>query len=101
MPGKTVNSLETRKRLLIAESEVNRVLLTRDYQALTGNIHEIGQPLRNIGLLASSATALLSVLKVFRDRPSEPAERKKFWSFTNLLRLGIAFWFSLRRKSHE
>jgi len=99
-----LNALEARKQLLIAESEVNRVLLVRDYQALADCAREASQPLKNLGLLASSATPLLALLKILPsgnhngNGHSSERSRSGFFSPMNLIRLALGIWSGFRRE---
>ena len=50
-----INPLESRKRLLIAESELNRAQLVGDVAALTAEIHTLAERAKSFGSVASSA----------------------------------------------
>ena len=38
-----MNALESRKQLLIAESELNRTHLVREWQTMAGDVHELAE----------------------------------------------------------
>jgi hypothetical protein len=107
MLQRELNALEARKRLLIAESEINRTLLQREYRELADRIREAGQPMKNLGLLAASATPLLVLLKVLpsgshngHGSGANDHPRPRFFSPLNLLRFGLGLWTGLH-KSRE
>ena len=70
MFGKTssLKTLETRKQLLLAESEVNRIELLRDLGSLKDEIVRVKKQVRTIGSIASSAALLATALSMFRRR---------------------------------
>lgn len=92
MFDKKLTSLELRKQLLVAESEVNRTLLVVEYQNLAGHIRAATQPVR---YLTSLVSALLALSNAVRERKSVAAGPKRFWSSAFLFRLGLALWKSL------
>jgi hypothetical protein len=100
MSERKLSVLESRKRLLVAESELNRALLRRDVQALKAGLLEAAEPLRRLGSLASSAALLLTLFKVFRGHRSEQAGNGApgSWFTGDLLQMGLAFWEGMRGK---
>jgi hypothetical protein len=93
---KKLSSLESRKRLLVAESEINRTLFVSEYQTLAGGIDDVIQPLRTLGSLAASAASLFAVFKVFRNRNSGSDAPKRSNLFVSLFRMALAIWTGLR-----
>lgn len=71
-----MNPLESGKRLLIAESGLNRVQLLGDWVALTAGIHRITGRARSSGSIASFAAVLVVGLAAFRRGKSGAAEVK-------------------------
>lgn len=63
-----LNQLELRKQLLIAESEVNRTLLAREYEDMVGNVREVARPLRRFRVWLATAGWILSVIRFFKSR---------------------------------
>ena len=93
---KGLTHLEMRKRMLIAESDINRTLFGRELDALTVSLKEGVKPIKSLGLLASGAAGLVGLFKIFRGKsPAEPA--KKF-SWLSLLRWGVTVWLGMRAK---
>jgi hypothetical protein len=76
-----MNPLESRKQLLIAESELNRAQLVADLAALTAGVRAITDRARSFGSIASSAAVLVAGLAAFRRRYATgvfPANRVKW-----------------------
>ena len=71
-----MNPLTSRKQLLIAESELNRAHLVRDWQSMDHDIHALAQQVKSAGSIASIAISLLSWLQ--RPKPA-PAAEKPSW----------------------
>jgi hypothetical protein len=61
-----VNQLETRKELLIAESELNRVGLTGDIAAMVTGLSALTERAKTYGSIASVATAVVAGVSAFR-----------------------------------
>ena len=71
-----LNPLESRKQLLIAESELNRAQLVGDMAALAQDVRTLADRARFFGSIASSATSLIAGLASFRRTRSAPADKK-------------------------
>jgi hypothetical protein len=69
--------LETRRQLLLAESEVNRIELLREFDALKTafktETEKVKTQVRTFGSIASSAALLAAGISLFR-RGAKPAE---------------------------
>ncbi len=74
-----MNPLESRKQLLIAESELNRAQLAEDWRTLAGEVHVLTQKAKTIGGLASGATLLASLLFLRRKKSAPSAETSPWW----------------------
>jgi len=61
-----MKTLQSRKQLLIAESDINRLLLAQDYKALTADVRNASRHIRRLAGLASLASAGMSLFKMFR-----------------------------------
>jgi hypothetical protein len=92
-----MNALESRKQLLIAESELNRTHLVREWQTMAGDVHELA---RKAGTLSAIAAAglLVTGLSSFRSKPSAPAAEIKSWWQTILKGAGVvsSLWLEFR-----
>jgi hypothetical protein len=74
-----LNPLESRKQLLIAESELNRAQLVQEWQALADGVRSVADRACTISSLASTAISLIASLASFRRARSAPADEKSSW----------------------
>ena len=93
--------LESRKQLLIVESELNRVQLAADAAALKADVRTVLGRAKSFSTIASSAAMLLSALSAFRRRPSAQAAEggaKRSWLQILLRGAGLlsSIWLALR-----
>jgi hypothetical protein len=90
--------LESRKQLLIAESELNRAQLVQDWQTMAGEARSLAHQARTISSLASAAASLVGSLLSLRRRISAPAAEKPPWWQTILKGAGLVatLWQSFR-----
>ncbi len=105
MSGKNLQltPLETRKQLLLIESELNRVQLVNELRDLKTEINHVREQFHAIGSLASSATKLATTFSAIGDafthRDSDKKEKSSWFStLFNGLKTGAAIWGTL--KSH-
>jgi len=105
MSGKNprLTPLESRKQLLIAESELNRDQLLQEWAALTAGVRTLTHRAKSFRSIASSAAVLVAGLAAFRQGKPGGADVKPSW-FQSLLRgagmvssLGLA----LRSQRHH
>jgi hypothetical protein len=83
-----MNSLASRKQLLIAESDLNRAQLGEDWHMMVGEVHSLAQKAKTIGGYASAATVLASLL-FLRTKKSAPTAPKSSWWQTALKGTGV------------
>ncbi len=74
-----MNPLESRKKLLLAESELNRAQLAQEWHTLTGDVHALTESAKTIGFIASAAASLVAGISVFGQNKSAPAAKKTSW----------------------
>ena len=102
MPGKTshLSPLESRKQLLVAESELNRAGLTDEWQAMAHGVREFAHRAKNIAAWASSAALVVAGVTALRRRPPAPGTTKSSWlqKILNGARLASTLWFSFRAR---
>jgi hypothetical protein len=95
-----MSSLESRKQLLVAESDLNRARLVEDLAALNAEVRALTDRARSFESIASSAAVLVSGLAAFR--PGKPAElsTKPSWLRTFLKGAGFAsnLWLAFRSR---
>ena len=101
MPGKStqLKSLETRKQLLLIESELNRVQLLKELDEFKIEICHLKQQAGEISSLVSSATKLVSTVSAIgRAFSHEDEGGKGSWMSTLLkgAKIGTSLWLLLR-----
>ena len=93
-----LNPLESRKHLLLAESELNRAQLVVDMAALSADVSALTDRAKSLGSLASSAAMLVAGLAAFRRSKPPEADAKPSW-FKRILRgagLVSSLWLAFR-----
>jgi hypothetical protein len=100
MSGKNshMNPLESRKQLLIAESELNRAQLVQEWQTMADEVHSLTIQARTINSIVSAAASLIAGLASFRRKKSAPVAEKTSWWQTILkgTQLAGSFWSEFR-----
>ena len=96
-----MNPLESRKQLLIAESELNRAQLAHECQTMVDEVHALANRARTITTFASAAAALVTSLASFRRHRPAPATEKSSWLQTILRGAGTvtSLWSVFRARS--
>ena len=74
-----MSSLEMRKRLLLVESEMNRLQMAGDLAALKPGFADIARRLRSVTRITSAAAILLAGLAVFPRTKTAPDATKPSW----------------------
>ena len=102
MSGRTlrVNPLESRKKLLIAESEINRVQLQEEWQAMTDGIRGLTDRVKSVGSLASATALLVAGVCALRRGKSVDTDGKPSWIQTALkgAQLAGSLWLAFRAR---
>jgi hypothetical protein len=93
--GSLVTPLESRKRLLIAESEINRAHLVGDMAALTAGVRSLTGRARSFGSIASSTAVLVAALAAFHRRKTPDTGAKPSWLQSILKGAGVLSTLSL------
>jgi hypothetical protein len=96
-----VNPLESRKQLLIAESELNRAQLAQECVALKAGVLMLTARAKSIGAVSSAAALLLAGLAAFRRGRRGNARAKPSW-FHRVLKGAQAagsIWLAFRSRS--
>jgi hypothetical protein len=93
-----MNSLESRKQILIAESELNRAQLVGDMAVLTADIRTLTDRAKSFGSIASSAAMLVAGLAAFQRGKPVDADAKPSWLRTILKGTGLisTLWLVFR-----
>jgi hypothetical protein len=98
-----LNPLESRKQLLIAESELNRAQMAGDMAALTAGVRTFTDRAKSFGSIASSAAVLVAGLAAFRRNKPAGADAKPSWRRTILKGAGLisTFWLAFRSQGRD
>jgi hypothetical protein len=98
-----LNLLEARKRLLIAESELNRAQLVGDMVALAADVRALADRAKFFGSIASSVTSLMAGLASLRRKRSAPAGKKPSWweTLLNGAQLAGSLWSEFRAQGRN
>jgi len=93
-----MNPLESRKRLLVAESELNRAQLTQEWGAMAAGIRTLTDRAKSFGSIASAVGLLVAGLAAFRRGQRAPADPKLSWLQTILKGAGLVstIWLAFR-----
>jgi len=90
--------LETRKRILLLESELNRNQLLGDLQDATVGLHAQVERFRSLRKAASSAAVWVASMTAFRASPSLHPGHKSSWLQSILLaaRVSVTLWAAMK-----
>jgi hypothetical protein len=98
-----MNPLESRKQLLLAESELNRAHLMQEWRTMADGVRSLANRAGSIRSIALAAVSLISGLMTLRRTSSAPVGGKRSWWQTLLKGAQLAGWlwseFSPRPKS--
>jgi hypothetical protein len=97
-----MNPLETRKQLLIAESELNRAQLVQEWQMVADDAQALARKARIIGSWVSIAASLVAGLAFLRRKKSAHAVEKPSRLQTILKGAGLVstIWRLFRSQGH-
>jgi hypothetical protein len=95
-----MSPLQSRKKLLIAESDLNRAQLIQDWRTIVDDVQTLTKQARTIGSIASGAMALISGLSWFSREKSAPIAEKSSWLQTILKAAQLAglLWSEFRQR---
>jgi hypothetical protein len=98
-----ISPLQSRKQLLLAESELNRAQMAGDMAALKADVRALTARARIIGLIVSSAAALVAGLAASRRKQSAPAGEKPSWLQTILKGAALlsSLWLAFRPQARD
>ena len=98
-----MNTLATRKQLLLAESELNRSQLVREMADLRAGIRTLTGRAQSLTSIVSSVAALVSALAAFRHSKPAHADAKPSWPQTILKGAGLisTLWLAFRSQEGD
>lgn len=93
-----MNSIESRKKLLVAESELNREQLIQEWRIIAGEVHSLAHQARSIRSLADGAASLVVGLASLRPKKQATGMEKSSWMQTILNGAGLVsnLWLNLK-----
>ena len=96
-----LKTLETRKQEIVAQSDVNRIELLKDWETLKTELQRVKKQLRAAGSIASSAVVLAAAASVLRRKhePPKPEDHPKVpWvaAALNGAKVGASLFIKLR-----
>ncbi|MDR3460352.1 MAG: hypothetical protein P4N60_23220 [Verrucomicrobiae bacterium] len=93
-----MNPLASRKKLLIAESDLNRAQLAQEWQAMSADAHALAYRAGTLRSLATMALTLAASLVSLRQKSAAPAAEKTSWLQTILkgAQLAGSLWSEFR-----
>jgi hypothetical protein len=99
---KSLSPLETRKRLLIAESEINRAQLLEDGRIVMSGVRQATDKARSLRSLAS-ITGLAAGFLALRSKTKDSAGGKFSWFRTAIksVKTVLPLWLAFRGRSQK
>ena len=96
-----VTPLVSRKQLLIAESEINRVRMQEEWQAMADGVRSLADRAKSLGSIASAAAMLVTGVAAFRRDKHVDAAAAKPSCLQNILKgagLISNLWLAFRAR---
>ena len=95
-----VSPLESRKQLLVAESELNRAGLADEWQAMAHGVRDFAHRAKNIAAWASAAALVVAGITALRRDSTRSGTVKSSW-FQKILkgaRVASTLWLAFRAR---
>ena len=96
-----MSPLASRKKLLVAESELNRAQLVQDWQTMADEVHALAGRAKTLRSIVFSTASLVAGLAAFRRHKAASAAEKHSWLQTIIKSAGLVstIWQTLRPQS--
>jgi hypothetical protein len=93
-----LNSLVSRKQMLIAESDLNRSLLSADWQTMAHVVGDIASRAKTISTWASTAALMMAGFTAWRNRTPLPGPGSSSWihKIFRAARVATTIWLAFR-----
>ena len=98
-----VNPLESRKQLLIAESELNRAQLSEEWHTMTHGVRDLAHRAKTIAAWASSAALVVAGVTALRRDSTRSGTAMSSW-FQKILkgaRVASTLWLAFRSRGEK
>jgi HPt (histidine-containing phosphotransfer) domain-containing protein len=98
-----VSPLQSRKQLLIAESELNRAQLSEEWQTMAHGVRDLAHRTKTVAAWASSAALVVAGLSTLRRDSPRSGTVKSSW-FQKILkgaRMASTLWLALRARGDK
>jgi hypothetical protein len=99
-----MNPLESRKQLLIAESDLNRAQLVQELEVIADKVHAFADQSRTVSSLATAAATLIAgFASLRRKKEPAPTAEKPSWLQTIVKGAGLvsSIWSAFRSSRRE
>jgi hypothetical protein len=98
-----MNPLASRKKLLVAESELNRAQLVQEWQVMADDVHALANRTKTLSFIVSTTASLVAGVAAFRRHKTAPTAEKPSWLQTFLKGAGLVstIWQTFRSQSRE
>jgi hypothetical protein len=96
-----LTALDSRKKLLVLESELNRAHLVREIGAVKHEIHNLSERIRSAGAIASMTANVISTLSDSFLNGNSSKGQRRFFSLGNVARAGVGIWKLFRSRSSK
>jgi len=98
-----MKDLESRKQLLIAESELNRASLDWEWQCMAGEVRALRRRAETLGSMVKATATLMAGLSSLGGHQPPPTPKKFSWWQTVLKGAAMAdtFWSELRARERR
>jgi len=96
-----LTALDSRKKLLVLESELNRAHLIREIGAIKNEIHNLSERIRSAGAIATLTADVISTLSDSFSNGGGPKGPRRFFSLGNVARAGVGIWKLFRSRSSK
>jgi len=93
-----LTALDSRKKLLVLESELNRAHLIRELGAVKHEIHSLTERIRSAGAIARLTANVISTLSDSFSNGHDGTHSRRFFTLGNFARAGVGIWKLFRSR---
>ncbi len=98
-----MNPLESRKKLLIAESDLNRAELIQEWGEMAEGVRSLAHRAKSFGIMSSATMSLVAGIAAFTSGRPAPAASKSSWfqKVASGVRLVSTIWLLFRSRGSD